>query len=100
MQSDNGPGFAVYVVRDWSAKVGAKTSSIEPGSPWEHAYNESFNGRLRDELLNIERFNDLREATMLIRWWRTHNTTIRPHMSLADQPPAPEKIRLRSGEPP
>ena len=72
IRSDNGPEFAATAVRDWIAKVGAKTLFIEPGSPWENGYNESFNGKLRDELLNVELFNDLREAKVLIERWRKH----------------------------
>jgi transposase InsO family protein len=92
IRSDNGPEFAAHAVRDWIAKVGAKTLFIEPGSPWENGYNESFNGKLRDELLNVELFNDLREAKVLIERWRRHYNTIRPHTSLGYQPPAPETV--------
>lgn len=92
IRSDNGPEFAAHAVRDWITKVGAKTLFIEPGSPWENGYNESFNGKLRDELLNIELFNDLREAKVLIERWRKHYNTVRPHTSLRYQPPAPEAI--------
>ncbi|MEM7188429.1 MAG: IS3 family transposase [Pseudomonadota bacterium] len=92
IRSDNGPEFAAHAVRDWIARVGAKTLFIEPGSPWENGYNESFNGKLRDELLNVELFNDLREAKVLIERWRKHYNTIRPHASLGYQPPAPEAI--------
>ncbi|MEO1312136.1 MAG: integrase core domain-containing protein, partial [Pseudomonadota bacterium] len=106
---DNGPEFAAHAVREWIAAVGAKTLFIEPGSPWENGYNESFNGRLRDEFLNVELFNDLREAKVLIERWRKHYNTIRPHTSLGYQPPAPETIvpanlassvwKLRSDQP-
>ncbi|MEM1395827.1 MAG: IS3 family transposase [Pseudomonadota bacterium] len=92
IRSDNGPEFAAIAVREWIAKVGAQTLFIEPGSPWENGYNESFNGKLRDELLNVELFNDLREAKVLIERWRKHYNTIRPHTSLGYQPPAPETI--------
>ncbi len=106
IRSDNGPEFAAHAVRDWIAKVGAKTLFIEPGSPWgqtvkksiqcidfrSNGYNESFIGRLRDELLNVELFNDLREAKVLIERWRRHENTIRPCTSLGCQPPAPETI--------
>jgi len=92
IRSDNGPEFAAHAVREWIAKVGAKTLFIEPGSPWENGYNESFNGKLRDELLNVELFNDLREAKVLIERWRRHYNTVRPHTSLGYQPPAPEAI--------
>ena len=86
------PEFAAHAVQDWIAKVGAKTLFIEPGSPWENGYNESFNGKLRDELLNIELFKDLREAKVLIERWRRHFNTVRPHTSLGYQPPTPEAI--------
>ena len=92
IRSDNGPEFAAQAVREWVGKVGAKTLFIEPGSPWENGYNESFNGKLRDELLNVELFNDLREAKVLIEQWRKHFNTVRPHTSLGYQPPAPETI--------
>ena len=86
------PEFAAHAVQDWIAKVGAETLFIEPGSPWENGYNESFNGKLRDELLNIEFFKDLREAKILIERWRRHFNTVRPHTSLGYQPPTPEAI--------
>ncbi len=92
IRSDNGPEFAAIAVREWIGKVGARTLFIEPGSPWENGYNESFNGRLRDELLNVELFNDLREAKVLIERWRRHFNTVRPHTSLGYQPPAPETV--------
>ena len=92
IRSDNGPEFTAHAVRDWIARVGTKTLFIEPGSPWENGYNESFNGKLRDELLNVELFNDLREAKVLIERCRRHYNTVRPHTSLGYQPPAPETI--------
>ncbi len=69
-----------------------KIPTIEPGSPWENGYNESFNGKLRDELLNGEIFYTLKEAQILIEQWRVHYNTIRPHSSLGYRPPAPEAI--------
>ena len=69
-----------------------KTLFIEPGSPWENGYNESFNGRLRDECLNMELFNNLLEAKTIIEYWRKHYNTIRPHSSLRYRPPAPLTI--------
>jgi putative transposase len=72
--------------------VGAKTAYIEPGSPWENGYVESFNARLRDELLNGEIFYSLREAQILIERWRVHYNTVRPHSALGYRPPAPESI--------
>ena len=71
-------------------------SKIQPnGSPWENGYNESFNGKLRDELLNGEIFYTLKEAQILIKRWRQHYNTIRPHSSLGYKPPAPETILPR-----
>jgi len=70
--------------------VGATTLFIEPGSPWENGYCESFNGRLRDELLNGEIFYSLKEAQVLIEQWRRHYNTQRPHSSLGCWPPTPQ----------
>ena len=72
--------------------VGAKTAYIEPGSPWENGYCESFNARLRDEFLNGEIFYTLKEAEILIEQWRVHYNTVRPHSSLNWKPPAPESL--------
>lgn len=72
--------------------MGAKTLFIEPGSPWENGYNESFNGRLRDECLNVELFNTLMEAKIIIEQWRKHYNEVRPHTSLGYRPPAPKII--------
>ena len=77
-------------VQDWIKAVGAKTASIAPGSPWENGYVESFNARLRDELLDGEIFYSLREAQIVIENWRRHYNTVRPHASLGYRPPAPE----------
>ena len=90
IRSDNGPEFVAAAVRAWVAAVGAKTAYIEPGSPWENGYIESFNARLRDELLNGEIFYSLKEAQIVIEGWRCHYNTIRPHSSLGYQPPASE----------
>ena len=92
IRSDNGSEFTAHAVRDWLAKVGVKTLYIEPGSPWENGYVESFNGKLRDELLNEEIFETLLEAKVLIEAWRVEYNTIRPHSSLGYMPPAPETI--------
>ena len=92
VRSDNGPEFVAKAVRDWITAVGSKTAYIEPGSPWENGYVESFNARLRDELLNGEIFTSLREAQILIEQWRRHYNTKRPHSALAYRPPAPEVI--------
>ena len=77
-------------MQDWVAAVGAKTAYIARGSPWENGYIESFNARLRDELLNGESFYSLREAQIVIESWRRHYNAVRPHASLGHKPPAPE----------
>jgi putative transposase len=92
IRSDNGPEFTATVVRQWLKNVGVKTLFIEPGSPWENGYVESFNGKLRDELLEREIFYSLNEAKVLIEMWRKHYNQIRPHSSLGYRPPAPETI--------
>ena len=92
VRSDNGPEFIALALREWIAAVGARTAYIEPGSPWENGYCESFNGKLRDELLNGEMFYSLKEAKTVIEAWRQHYNTVRPHSSLGYRPPAPEAI--------
>jgi transposase InsO family protein len=92
IRSDNGPEFIAEAVRNWIRAVGAKTAYIEPGSPWENGYIESFNARFRDELLNGEIFYSLREAQIVIEQWRKHYNTKRPHSALGYRPPAPESI--------
>ena len=92
IRSDNGPEFIAAALREWIAAVGAKTAYIEPGSPWENGYVESFNGKLRDELLNGEIFYTLAEAKIVIEQWRRHYNTVRPHSSLGYKPPAPEVV--------
>jgi putative transposase len=92
IRSDNGPEFCSRAVRGWLERLGVATLFIEPGSPWENGYNESFNGKLRDELLNREIFYTLEEAKVLIEDWRREYNTIRPHSSLAYSPPAPEAV--------
>jgi transposase InsO family protein len=92
IRSDNGPEFIAAALREWIAAVGAKTAYIEPGSPWENGYVESFNGKLRDELLNGEIFYTLAEAKIVIEQWRRHHNTVRPHSSLGYKPPAPEVL--------
>jgi len=92
IRSDNGPEFTAKAVRKWLNRVGVKTLFIEPGSPWENGYIESFNGKLRDELLNCEIFTTLTEAKVLIEEWRREYNTVRPHSSLGYRPPAPEAI--------
>ena len=78
IRSDNGPEFTAKVVRQWLGHIGVKTLFIEPGSPWENGYNESFNGKLRDEVLNREVFSTLKEAKVVIEKWRQEYNTIRP----------------------
>ena len=92
VRSDNGPEFIAKAVREWIAAVGAKTAFIEPGSPWENGYCESFNSKLRDELLNGEIFYSLAEAKVIIEAWRRYYNTERPHSSLGYRPPAPEAV--------
>lgn len=92
IRSDNGPEFVAEAVRKWISAVGAKTAYIEPGSPWENGYIESFNARFRDELLNGEIFYSLKEAQIVIEQWRLHYNTKRPHSALGYRPPAPETI--------
>lgn len=89
IRSDNGSEFTATAVRTWLRRIGVKMLYIEPGSPWENGYNESFNGKLRDELLNTEIFYTLKEAKVLIERWRNHYNTVRPHSSLDYRPPAP-----------
>ena len=90
VRSDNGPEFVAKAVQKWIGAVGAKTAYIMPGSPWENGFIESFNARLRDELLDGEIFYSLAEAKIIIESWRRHYNTVRPHGSLGYKPPAPE----------
>jgi putative transposase len=92
LRSDNGGEFRAGVVRDWLQRLQVKTLYIEPGSPWENGYNESFNGKLCDELLNRELFYSLPEAQYLIEAWRRHFNLVRPHSSLGYRPPAPAAV--------
>ena len=96
VRSDNGSEFTATKVRDWLARVGVTTLFIAPGSPWENGYVESFNGKLRDELLAREQFDTLLEAKVLIERWRRNYNTRRPHSSMGYRPPAPEAIEPRS----
>ena len=91
IRSDNGPEFVAKAVQEWITAVGAKTAYITLGSPWENGYVESFNARLRDELLDGEIFYTLREAQIVIESWRRHFNTIRPHASLGYKPPVPPR---------
>jgi putative transposase len=92
IRSDNGPEFTAKAIRKWLTNLGVATLFIEPGSPWENGYIESFNGKLGDELLNGEIFTTLLEAKVLIENWRKEYNTVRPHSSLGYKPPAPETI--------
>jgi putative transposase len=96
IRSDNGPEFTAKVIRAWLNRLGVKTLFIEPGSPWENGYIESFNGKLRDELLDREIFTTLEEAKVLIEQWRREYNQIRPHSAKKYQPPAPEAILTMS----
>jgi transposase InsO family protein len=92
IRSDQGPEFVADAVKGWIEGVGAATAFIEKASPWENGYVESFNGKLRDELLRVEVFHTLREAQVLIEQWRRHYNTVRPHSALGYRPPAPEVV--------
>ena len=95
VRSDNGPEMTAAVVREWLGKVGVKTLFIEPGSPWENGYCESFNGKFRDELLDREVFYSLKEVQILSEQWRREYNEVRPHSSLGYRPPAPEAVLPR-----
>lgn len=89
VRSDNGAEMRADRVQKWLGTLGTKPLFIEPGSPWENGYCESFNGKLRDECLNGELFYSLREAQVVIEQWRVHYNTRRPHSSLGYRPPTP-----------
>ena len=93
LRSDNGPEFTASIVRTWLQALDVQTLFIAPGSPWENGYVESFNGKLRDELLARETFETLAEARILIERWRRQYNTVRPHSALGYRPPAPEAVR-------
>ena len=97
LRSDNGPEFTAQLVRRWLARLGVQTLYIEPGSPWENGYNESFNGKLRDEFLNGEIFYTLPEAVVLVEQWRRLYNTVRPHSACGGRPPAQRRSNLRPG---
>ena len=94
LRSDNGSEFIAKKLRAWLSSVGVITAYIEPGSPWENGYCESFNSRMRDEFLNGELFGNMREAEILTRRWVNYYNTVRPHSSLGGKPPAPQTILL------
>ena len=92
IRSDQGAEFTATAVRKWLKRLGVATAYIEKASLWENGYNESFNGKLRDELLDGEIFYTLAEARVLIEAWQRHYNTVRPHSALGYRPPAPEAI--------
>ena len=89
LRSDNGPEFTAKMLREWLSKLKIGALFIEPGSPWENGYVESFNGRMRDELSNLEIFYTVKEARHLIEMWMWEYNHVRPHSSLGYKPPAP-----------
>ncbi len=99
IRSDNGAEFTAVAVREWLSAARIRTLFIEPGSPWENGYNESFNGKLRDELLNGEIFYTLKEAQILIEWWRNHYNAVRPHSSIGYRSPAPQTVITQAVSP-
>ncbi len=96
LRSDNGSEFTAKAVKSWLANLGVKTLYIEPGSPWENGYIESFNGKMRDEVLNMETFTTLIEAKVLIGQWREEYNVFRPHSALGYRPPAPEALLVQA----
>jgi putative transposase len=94
IRSDNGPEFVAQDLRKWLGQVGTGTLYIEPGSPWENGYCESFNGKLRDECLDGEIFYSLKEAQVVIEHWRVEYNTRRPHSALGYRPPAPAACEI------
>ena len=99
IRSDNGSEFTATIVREWLGRIGVRTLYIEPGSPWENGYIESFNGKLRDELLNGEIFDTILEAKIVIEQWRVRYNTRRPHSSLHYLPPVPDtKLPYRNSQ--
>ena len=96
IRSDNGPECIARKLRHWLNALQVAPLYIEPGSPWENGYVESFNGKMREQFLNGELFYTLKEAQIMTERWRTHYNTIRPHSSLGGQPPAPETVQLAS----
>ncbi len=93
LRMDNGPELVAWALRDWCRLAGTATTYIEPGSPWENPFIESFNGRARDELLNVEEFGTVVEAQVVIEAWRVEYNTYRPHSSLDDLTPAEYRAR-------
>ena len=98
IRSDNGPEFIAKKVRQFLSRLSVKPLFIEPGSPWENGYIESFNGKMRDELLSGEIFYSLKEAQVLIEMWRKHYNTVRPHSALGYKPPVPATIVVQPSQ--
>jgi putative transposase len=96
IRSDNGPEFTAKAVREWLGRLEVRTLYIEPGSPWENGYVESFFGKMRDELLNGEIYDTLLEARVVMEDWRREYNHHRPHSALGYKPPAPEARRLEN----
>ena len=92
LRSDNGTEFTANALKKWLLAISVTTAYIEPGSPWENGYCESFNARMRDEFLNGELFGSLREAEVLSKRWQKYYNTIRPHSALGGKPPAPQML--------
>ena len=88
LRSDKGPEFLAKTIRAWMSKAGVETLYIEPGAPWENGYAESFNSKVRDELLNAEEFASLLEARVLAQEWKREYNQVRPHSSLGYRAPA------------
>jgi len=93
LRSDSGSKFTAKAVRAWLGKIGVGTLYIEPGSPWENGYGESFNGKFRDQFLNRELLDTELEAEVLVNRYRKHHNTVRPHSALGYRPPAPEAFQ-------
>jgi len=98
IRSDNGSEFTVKRVRAWLKRLDVKPLFIEPGSPWENGYIESFKGKMLDELLAREIYYSLKEAEILIEMWRGQYITIRPHYTLDYRSPAPAAINAQTGQ--
>ena len=94
LRADNGPELIANALREWCRCSRIGISYIEPGPPWENAYVESFNGRTRDELPNIEEFASLIEAQVVVEAWRIEYNTYRPHGSLGGLTPAETRVAL------
>lgn len=94
IRSDNGSEFTANMLKQWLSNLGILTAYIEPGSPWENGYCESFNSKMRDEFLNIEIFDNMHEAEVLTRRWVNTYNTVRPHSSLGYRPPAPQAVLM------